>query len=135
MAAFSHWQALADTVLAAHAALVLFVVCGLPLIVVGRLRGWGWVDSPWFRIAHLATIAVVAAEAWLGVVCPLTTLEMALRAKAQATTYAGTFIEHWLARLLFYTAPGWVFTVIYSLFGLAVVATWVLLPPRRLRRT
>jgi hypothetical protein len=126
----SFHRLLADAGLACHVTLVVFVVGGLPLIVLGHLRRWAWVDAPWFRLAHLATIAVVAAEAWLGLVCPLTTLEMSLRAKAQGPTYAGSFVEHWLQRLLFWEAPAWVFTLAYSLFGLAVIATWIVLPPR-----
>ena len=30
----------------------------------------------WFRLAHLTAIAVVVLQAWFGVICPLTTLEM-----------------------------------------------------------
>jgi hypothetical protein len=125
---------IADAVLMLHAAVVAFVVGGLVLIIVGNLRAWRWVNAPYFRIAHLAAIAVVVAEAWFGVVCPLTSLEMGLRAKAHATTYAGSFIGHWLQRLLYYEAPAWVFTVGYSLFGLVVAATWRRFPPRFRRR-
>jgi hypothetical protein len=66
---------LADVVLVVHFAVVVFVVGGLPLIVVGNLRGWLWVDDFRFRVAHLAAIVFVAAQAWLGRICPLTTLE------------------------------------------------------------
>jgi polyferredoxin len=99
-------------------------------IIVGNLRAWDWVNALWFRVAHLAAIAIVVAEAWFGAVCPLTSLEMWLRARARATTYAGTFIEHWLQRILYYQAPVWVFTLGYTLFGLIVVATWWYFPPR-----
>ena len=34
--------------------------------------------------------------AWIGMICPLTTWEMALRAKAGDATYSGSFIAHWL---------------------------------------
>ena len=124
------WQLLADAVLCSHVALMLFVVLGLPLIVAGNLRRWRWVNSPWLRFAHLATIAVVAGEAWLGIVCPLTTLEMWLRRQANETTYDGSFVEHWLQALLFWQAPPWVFTAAYSTFGLSVLATWWLWPAR-----
>ncbi len=124
------WQVLADAVLCAHVALMLFVVLGLPLVVVGNLRGWRRVNAPWLRFAHLATIAVVAGEAWLGIVCPLTTLEMALRARAHEATYEGSFVEHWLQALLFWQGPPWVFTAAYSLFGLAVALTWWKWPVR-----
>jgi hypothetical protein len=33
--------------------------------------------------------------------------------------------------LLFYDAPGWVFTLVYTAFGLLVVAAFILAPPRR----
>ena len=128
------YQLLADAVLTLHVLTVGFVVGGLVLILVGNLRGWTWVNAMWFRLAHLAAIAFVVAEAWFGVVCPLTSLEMWLRERAHASTYAGSFIEHWLQRILYYQAPGWVFTVTYSLFGLAVVAAWWYFPPRSNRR-
>lgn len=128
------YQLLADMVLSLHLAIVSFVVGGLVLIIVGNLRTWTWVNAVWFRLAHLAAIAVVVAEAWLGVVCPLTSLEMWLRTEARATTYDGSFIEHWLQRVLYYEAPAWVFTLGYSLFGLVVVATWWYFPPRFNRR-
>jgi polyferredoxin len=125
------YRVLADVVLATHFGIVLFVVGGLPLIVLGNVRGWAFVTGWWFRLAHVAAIAVVAGQAWLGIVCPLTTLESWLRAKAGQATYAGSFIEHWLTRILFYEAPLWVFTAAYTLFALAVAAAWWQFPPRR----
>jgi Protein of Unknown function (DUF2784) len=124
------YQLFADGVLMLHVAIVAFVVGGLVLIVVGSLRAWRWVGAPWFRFAHLTAIAAVVAEAWLGVVCPLTTLEMWLRSRARAATYDGSFIEHWLQRLLYYDAPASVFVLGYSLFGLAVVVVWFRFPPK-----
>ena len=124
---------LADLILALHVAIAAFVLLGLVLVVVGNLRGWGWVNRLWFRLAHLAAIAFVVAESWFGVVCPLTTFEMWLRVRAGEPAYAGGFIEHWLQYLLYYNAPAWVFTLAYSLFGLVVLATWWLFPPARRR--
>ncbi len=124
------YQLFADVVLSVHFVIVIFVVGGLVFIVVGAFRGWRLVRKLWFRLAHLAAIAVVVAQAWLGAVCPLTTLEMWLRAKAREATYSGSFIEHWLQRLLYYEAPPWVFTLAYSAFGLVVLATWWCFPPR-----
>ena len=127
------YRMLADLVLTVHFAIVVFVVAALPLIVVGNLRGWRFVNSWWFRLAHLAAIVVVVAQAWLGVVCPLTTLENWLRARAGQVVYESSFIEHWLTRLLFYEAPAWVFTAVYTAFGLAVAAAWWRFPPGRRR--
>lgn len=125
------FQLLADVVLAVHVALVAFVVGGLLLVVGGNLAGWRWVNTLGFRVAHLAAIAIVVAQSWLDIVCPLTSLEVWLRAQARQSSYTGGFIEHWLQRLLYYDFPGWVFTLAYSLFGLAVLASWWYFPPRR----
>jgi hypothetical protein len=124
------YQALADLVLALHVGVVAFVVGGLVLILLGNRLGWDWVNTLPFRVAHLAAIGFVAAEAWLGWVCPLTTLEMWLRERADAATYDGSFVEHWLQRLLYWEFEPWVFTLAYTLFALAVAAAWWWFPPR-----
>lgn len=128
------YRLLADSVLALHLAIVVFVIGGLLAVIAGNLRGWRWVNHLWFRFAHLAAIAVVVAESWFGMVCPLTTLEMWLRAQAGAATYEGSFIEYWFQRLLYYNAPDWVFTLAYTFFGLLVAATWWYFPPMSRRR-
>jgi hypothetical protein len=127
----SVYRILADVVLTVHAAVVVFVVGGLVLVIVGQWRGWRFVRSWWFRLAHLAAIGVVVAQAWLGVACPLTTLESWLRVRARQGAYETSFIEHWLTRWLFYDAPSYVFTAAYTLFGAAVVAAWWYWPPVR----
>ncbi len=121
----------ADLVVAFHFAYVAFVVFGLLLTLIGIARGWRWVRNPWFRGIHLATILIVVAEAWLGIVCPLTTWEQQLRRLAGQSTYGGDFVGRWLHEVLFLELAPWVFTTIYTLFGLAVLATWVFAPPRR----
>lgn len=121
---------LANAVLAMHLAIVAFVAGGLLVIVAGNLRGWRWVNRPGFRWLHALAIAVVVAEAWLGLTCPLTTLEMWLRAQAGGATYSGGFIEHWLQSLLYYDAPRWVFTLGYTAFAALVAFTWFCFPPK-----
>ncbi|UAW97965.1 DUF2784 domain-containing protein [Halopseudomonas nanhaiensis] len=128
------YQGLADLVLTVHVLVVAFVVLGLMMVVLGNMLGWRWVNSPLFRLAHLAVIAIVVAEAWLGIVCPLTTLERWLRVRAGIDGHDGGFIEYWLQRLLYYQAPDWVFTLVYTVFGSLVLASWWLFPPRWGRR-
>lgn len=128
------YQLFADLVLALHIAVVVFVVGGLLLVFLGNLRAWRWVNGLRFRLTHLAAIVFVVIQAWLGAVCPLTSLEMWLRTQAGASTYGVGFIEHWLQRLLYYQGPAWGFTVLYTLFGLAVAAAWFYFPPRRQSR-
>ena len=127
-------RTLADLVLITHVGFVLFVVLGLLLIVVGGFCGWRWIRNPWFRAAHLAAIGLVVAQSWLGIVCPLTVLEMTLREQAGDMTYSGTFVAHWLQRLLFYSGPPWVFMVVYTLFGLTVLGSWLKFRPRTFRQ-
>lgn len=127
-------HALADLVLIAHVSFVAFVVLGLGLIVTGGIRGWSWIRNPWFRLTHLIAIATVVTQAWLGILCPLTTLEMHLRARAGEATYAGSFIAHWLGELLYYEAPPGVFATAYTVFGAVVVFTWIRYRPRPWRR-
>lgn len=124
---------LADLILLLHAVIVAFVVLGLPLIALGGWLGWRWIRVRWLRLLHLATIAFVATQAWLGETCPLTLWEQQLRLHAGQQAYDGSFIEHWLARLIFFDAPPWLFVIAYTLFGLAVAAAWWRWPPQRAR--
>lgn len=125
---------LANAVLVLHVAIAAFVVVGLVLSIAGNLRGWRCVNNLWFRVAHLAAILVVVAESWFGVVCPLTTLEMWLRAQAGEKTYGGGFVEHWLHRLLYFDAPPWAFVLGYTAFAGLALATWWYFPPSSTRR-
>ena len=116
---------IADAVLVVHALFVLFVVGGFLLILLGAAR-WGWVRNRRFRILHLAAIGFVTAEALLGITCPLTIWEDMLRGGSSGRS----FIGRWVARLLYYDLPEWVFVVAYSAFTLTVVAAWWIVPPR-----
>ncbi len=118
---------LADLILATHFAFVLFVTGGLVLIWLGAAAGWQWVRGFAFRTAHLAAILFVAAEALVGMACPLTVWEDALR----GTRTDMNFVARRLRHLLFYNFPDWVFTVAYVLFALLVAATWWFVRPRR----
>jgi len=119
----------ADAVLLMHVLFVAFVVVGLLLVLAGRLLSWQWVRNWWFRVIHLGAIGVVVLQAWLGVICPLTRLEMYLRDRAGDTTYAGSFVSHWLEAILYYRAPAWVFAVVYTLFAIVVAMSWVWVRP------
>ena len=131
MESSSLYMLAADAILLAHAMFVSFVVVGLVLILIGKVLTWSWVKNPWFRITHLASICLVVIQSWLGVLCPLTTWEMALRSKAGDVVYTGSFLSHWLESLLYYQAPAWVFIVCYSAFGATVMASWYWVRPRR----
>jgi hypothetical protein len=120
----------ADLILALHFGFVLFVVGGLALILLGAWRGWAWVRAPVFRYAHLAAICFVAAEALLGVACPLTVWEDALRGVEPEQG----FIERWVGGFLFYDLPAWVFTCLYVSFAVLVALALWRIPPRQRKR-
>ena len=69
----------------------------------------------------------------MGKLCPLTIWEMALREKGDDATYAGSFVSYWLEELLYIDAPIWAFAVLYTSFGLLVVAGWIWIRPRSFR--
>ena len=137
MIATMRWRLFADAVVLSHAAYVAFVIFGFVAIVIGAALKAGWVRNFWFRIVHLAAIALVLAEALLGMICPLTRLENILRVRAGQAGYPGDFIGYWVHRLIFFAWPPWVFVALYAGFTLLVAAAFWLVPPeppRRLRK-
>ncbi|MFO1093677.1 MAG: DUF2784 domain-containing protein [Planctomycetaceae bacterium] len=124
------YQILADVVVAAHFAYVMFVILGLLAVLIGRIFQWEWTRRFWFRVIHLAMILIVVVESWFGVVCPLTTWENSLRKLAGQTTYNGAFIAQWIHDVLFVEASPAVLTTCYTVFGLAVLASFIVSPPR-----
>lgn len=124
-------KAAADLTLLAHAAFIVFVVAGQGLILAGWMLGWRWPRNRTFRLIHVGAIALVVLESWFGVMCPLTWLEFRLRAAAGSPVAADSFIGYWLQRLIFYDAPSWVFTAVYTSFAAVVAVTLVFYPPNR----
>lgn len=127
---------LADAVLVIHVGLALFLTFGLAAILVGgpqwglfgrSLGGWKWVRGRAFRLAHLVGLVIVAAESFVGLTCPLTDLENALRRSADAggqDGYQSGFIAHWLGALLFYDFDERVFAAAYVLALAVSVWAW-----------
>ena len=120
----------ADLLLVLHASFIAFVVLGLVLVIAGGLLSWSWVRNRWFRIVHLVCIGIVVVQAWLGMICPLTTWEMDLRRAAGDPGYEGSFVAHWLSELIYYEAPWWIFVVAYTAFAMLVVTSWFWVRPR-----
>jgi hypothetical protein len=118
---------MADLILVVHFVIVVFIVGGLALVWIGAPLGWRWVRNPWFRYVHLGAIGFVAAEALLGVMCPLTVWEDALRGGVRAESFVG----RWVRYFLYYEAPEWAFTLAYVAWTLATLATLRLVPPTR----
>lgn len=125
---------LADVILTLHVGIVAFVVLGEAAILLGARRGWRWVRNFALRAVHLALMVFIALQTWLGALCPLTEWEQALRRRAGGDAYSGSFIEHWLSRLIFFEAPWWAFVAAYTAFAALVLLTWRRVPPRKRRK-
>jgi Protein of Unknown function (DUF2784) len=118
---------IADALLVAHFLIAAFIAGGLVIVWIGAALGWRWVRNRWFRYLHVGAIAFVAAEALLGIACPLTVWEDALRGSNPAQSFVG----RWVQELLYYRAPEWVFTSVYVAWTAAALVTLRLVPPTR----
>ncbi len=82
---------LADLVLVLHAAFIVFVVLGGLLVLWRR-------HIVWLHIPAAAWGILIEFRGWI---CPLTFLENDLRQAAGGNGYAGGFIDHYLAPLVY----------------------------------
>ena len=122
---------LSDLVVIFHLAYASFVLVGFILILVGALFRWRWIRNRIFRWVHLGCIGVVAVEAVVGQICPLTLLENWLLVGSGQSGYERTFIGQLIYDLLYYDFPAWVFTVAYVSLAVLTALTLVLIPPAR----
>ena len=121
---------IADLIVIIHLGIVIFVVSGLFVILLGGALRWRFVRNFWFRVIHLAMILIVVFEAVFGISCPLTVWEYELRVAAgQRDASDMAFVSRLIHQLIFFEFPPIVFTVGYCLFGIAVLASWRLVPP------
>lgn len=126
---------LADAIVVFHFLYVSFALGGEVLVLLGGLLRWGWIRNLPFRIAHLAAVVLVAVEALMGVVCPLTEWEYTLRELAgQRAERELSFVARLVRAVIFYDFPTWVFTLTYVLFAVLVAGTFFLFPPKRRSR-
>src|SRR5262245_57739595 len=127
------YAVLADALTAGHFAYVAFVVVGELAILLGAAFRCRWARNPWFRGLHLLAIAYVAAEAIFHVPCPLTVWEGELRTLAGQQASTDTFVGR-TVHFFFMDGgdrwPEWVYEYLHIGFGVLVLLTFVLIPPR-----
>jgi hypothetical protein len=85
------YSALANAVLALHAAFVVFVL-------FGGLLALRWRRLPWLHLPSVLWVILIELNGWI---CPLTPLENRLRETAGAQGYSGGFIEHYLLPVVY----------------------------------
>lgn len=117
-----------------HFLIVAVAVVALPVFVVGLLLRRPWARNFWLRLAHLLFIAFVVGETAIGVECPLTTWERELR-EADGASLHEVDNQPCLARFAHRTTFMDNKTIedmlpYYVAFGLLVVLSWLLAPPR-----
>jgi len=126
------YHILVDIVIVVHLAFMAYVIFGELLTVVGILLRWQWIRNFWFRVSHLASILIVAAEALCDIKCPLTVLQERLLLAAGEEASSRSFVEQILDLVM---NPGTVedmaiFTAAYVSFAVLVLLTFVIAPPR-----
>lgn len=84
-------RALADILVVAHLAFIVFVVFGGLL----ALRRW------WLCLLHLPAAAWGVFVEASGGLCPLTPLENELRRLSGSSGYSGDFVEHYLLPVIY----------------------------------
>ena len=120
-------ETLAPAVLAAHLAVILFNLFGLVAVPIGAVCGWHFVHIRWWRLLHVASLAVVAVQATLGRACILTLWQ----ARLEGSATAAPLLMRWVEGLVYWRLPLWVFAALYIVvFGYAL-ALLRLVPPRR----
>lgn len=115
------YGALADAVLVFHLTFIVFVMTGALLV----LR---W---PWVAFLHVPSFLWGALLEFAGWICPLTPLELHLRALAGTAGYEVRFLEHYLLRLIY---PGSLTRGMQIAIGAGVLAVNGLLYARLLLR-
>jgi hypothetical protein len=127
---------LADLLVALHFLIVAFCVLGELSILIGAVCRWRWIRRFPFRISHLSAVLFVAGEAILGISCPLTEWEYALRMSAgQQHEQDVSFVARIIRNIIFYDFPAWFFTALYVGFGAVVLLTFIFVKPVRNRKS
>jgi hypothetical protein len=112
----------ADSLVFVHSLYVLFTLGGTTAILIGAVRHWKWIRNRVFRMIHLGAVLLVALEASIGVLCPLTVWEYRFRTLAgQAQEGEISFVGRIIRSIIFIDLPDWGFIVLYSLFAVIVV--------------
>lgn len=112
------YRVLGDLVMAAHFGFLAFLAVG------GFLAWW----RPWLLYPHVLTAAWGLASATVGLTCPLTGWEDALRRRAGQDGLARGFIDTYLTGVVY---PAEHLLTAQLLVGVLVVASWVGLAVRR----
>ena len=119
--------ALGQLLLGLHLLVIAFNVLGLVAIPLGAKLGWGWVRIRWWRLLHVGSWVLVAAQAALGRACFLTIWQDDLTGGGAEDP----LIMRVVNGLIYWPLPMWAFTALYLVLFALVVAAWWIVPLRR----
>ena len=120
------YRLLADAVLIVHLAFIVFVALGGLLVL-------HWPRLAWLHLPAIAWGAWIEFSGWI---CPLTPLEVGLRARSGEATYTGGFIEHYITRLIYPEGLDRRHQIVLGVFVLVLnsgIYAWLLWRRRRLQ--
>ena len=109
----------ADAVVLLHLGFVLFVVTGGLLVFRWR----------WMALLHLPAVIWAVLLEFNGWLCPLTPLELSLRAAGGQAGYDGGFVEHYILPVLYPAELGTTLQIAMGSFVIAINITlygWLL---------
>ncbi len=119
---------IAAAILALHLAVIAFNLFGLLAVPLGAWRGWRFVHAPGWRVLHLVSLGVTAAQAALGRACFLADWQFAA---SEQQGHADPLIMSWVNSLIYYDVPVWVFALIYIAVFAYALALLYFVPLRR----
>ena len=123
----------ADLLVILHLAWVLFMLGGVAATALGLFRRTLLAVLGW-RTLHLAGMAFAGLLSISGKLCPLTSLEYALRrGGGEAAAAEDGFIITWANRLIFPELDSTTLSVITMAAGMFVLGVYVWLPPGKVR--
>jgi hypothetical protein len=118
-------QALAAAILALHLLVIAFNILGMAIIPIGAWRKWRFARAPVWRLAHLASMAIVAGQALAGRACFLTLWQDALSGRGRQPLIMRT-----VNAIVFWPLPAWFFSALYLTLFAYVLAMLVIVPLR-----
>jgi hypothetical protein len=96
------YRLLADLVMVAHGALLIF-------FVIAGFLAWRW---QWVLWPHLLVVLWNLSTVVFGISCPLTALEKNLRVRGGEQPYAGGYIQHYIDGTVYPAGYTWLVQII-----------------------
>jgi hypothetical protein len=96
------YRLLADLVMVAHGALLIF-------FVIAGFLAWRWRGV---ILAHLLVVVWNLSTIVFGISCPLTAVEKSLRVRGGEQPYAGGYIQHYLDGTLYPAGYTWLVEIV-----------------------